>query len=44
MLEIDFSQFGILLCQNHSEIKDCKSKRIWNPFPTWIEFSISYLN
>jgi hypothetical protein len=34
-------QFGCLLCQNHLVIKYHRSGRIWNHFPTWIEFSIS---
>jgi hypothetical protein len=44
MSEIAFSQFGHLLCQNHPTIKYRNSGRIWNPFPTWIEVSISYLD
>jgi hypothetical protein len=44
MLEIYFSQFRHLLCQNHLTIKDHNSGRIWNHFPTWIEVSISYLD
>jgi len=44
MSEIYLSQFRRLLCQNHLSIKDRKSGRIWNHFPTWIEVSISYLN
>jgi hypothetical protein len=39
MLEIGFSYFGCLLCQNHPAIKDRKSVQIWNHFPTWIEIS-----
>jgi hypothetical protein len=42
--EIAFPKFGRLLCQNRPEIKDRNSGRIWNPFPTWIEVSISYLD
>jgi hypothetical protein len=44
MLEIYFSQFRYLLCQNRPEMKDRNSGQIWNPFPTWIEVSISYLD
>lgn len=44
MLEIGFPKFGRLLYQNHLAIKDRNSGRIWNPFPTWIEVSISYLD
>jgi hypothetical protein len=44
MSEITFSQFGHLLCQNRHTIKDRNSGRIWNPFPAWIEVSISYLD
>jgi hypothetical protein len=44
MLEIAFLQFECLLCQNFPTIKDYNSGRIWNPFPTWIEVSISYLD
>jgi hypothetical protein len=44
MLEIYFSKFGRLLCQNRPEIKDRNPGRIWNLFPTWIEVSISYLD
>jgi hypothetical protein len=44
MLEIDFSKFRHLLCQNRSTIKDRKSGRIWNLFTTCIEVSISYLD
>jgi hypothetical protein len=44
MLEIDFPKFGHLLCQNSPVIKDRNPGRIWNPFPTWIEVSISYLD
>jgi hypothetical protein len=39
ILEIYFSYFGPLLCQNCPVIKNRKSVRIWNPFPTWIEIS-----
>jgi hypothetical protein len=39
MLEIYFSKFKSLPCQNRPEIKDRKSVRIWNHFPTWIEIS-----
>jgi hypothetical protein len=39
MSEIGFSYFRCLLCQNCPSIKNCKSIRIWNPFPTWIEIS-----
>jgi hypothetical protein len=42
--EIDFPKFGRLLCQNFPAIKDHNSGQIWNPFPTWIEVSISYLD
>jgi hypothetical protein len=42
--EITFPKFGSLLCQNRPAIKDRNSGRIWNPFPTWIEVSISYLD
>lgn len=41
MSEIDFPKFGRLLYQNCLEIKDRNPGRIWNPFPTWIEVSIS---
>jgi hypothetical protein len=34
MSEIDFSQFGGLLCQNRPAIKDRSFGRIWNHFPT----------
>jgi len=44
MSEIAFPKFGRLLCQNRPSIKDRNSGRIWNPFPTWIEVSISYLD
>lgn len=44
MSEIYFPKFGRLLYQNHLVIKDRNSGRIWNPFPTWIEVSISYLD
>jgi hypothetical protein len=44
MLEIGFPKFGLLLYQNRLIIKDRNSGRIWNPFPTWIEVSISYLD
>jgi hypothetical protein len=44
MLEIGFPKFGLLLYQNRLAIKDHNSGRIWNPFPTWIEVSISYLD
>jgi hypothetical protein len=44
MLQIAFSQFGSLLCQKRPAIKNSNSGRIWNPFPTWIEVSISYLD
>jgi hypothetical protein len=44
MSEITISKFGRLICQNRPEIKDRNSGRIWNPFPTWIEVSISYLD
>jgi hypothetical protein len=44
MSEIAFSQFEHLLYQNCSAIKDRNSGQIWNPFPTWIEVSISYLD
>jgi hypothetical protein len=44
MSEIYFSEFGRLLCQNFSSIKDRNSRQIWNLFPTWIEVSISYLD
>jgi hypothetical protein len=44
MLEIGFPKFGRLLYQNRLIIKDRNSGRIWNPFPTWIEVSISYLD
>jgi hypothetical protein len=39
MFEIGFSYFGCLLCQNGPTIKNYKSVRIWNPFPTWIKIS-----
>jgi hypothetical protein len=39
ILEIKFSYFGSLLCQNQLTIKNRKFVRIWNPFPTWIEIS-----
>jgi hypothetical protein len=39
MSEISFSYFRCLLFQNHPAIKNRKSVRIWNPFPTWIEIS-----
>jgi hypothetical protein len=44
MSEIDFPKFGRLLYQNSPAIKDRNPGRIWNPFPTWIEVSISYLD
>jgi hypothetical protein len=44
MLEIDFPKLGRLLYENRIAIKDHNSGRIWNPFPTWIEVSISYLD
>jgi hypothetical protein len=44
MSEIDFPKFGSLLYQNRIAIKDRNSGRIWNPFPTWIKVSISYLD
>jgi hypothetical protein len=44
MSEIDFLKFGRLIYQNRFAIKDRNSGRIWNPFPTWIEVSISYLD
>jgi len=44
MLEIGFPKFRRLLYQNRLAIKDRNSGRIWNPFPTWIEVSISYLD
>jgi hypothetical protein len=44
MSEIAFSQFEYLQCQNCPAVKDHNSGRIWNPFPTWIEVSISYLD
>jgi hypothetical protein len=44
MSEIAFPKFGRLLCQNRPAVKDRNSGRIWNPFPTWIEVSISYLD
>jgi hypothetical protein len=37
--EIGFSYFGLLLCPNGPEIKNCKSVRIWSLFPTWIGIS-----
>jgi len=40
MLEIGFPKFGLLLYQNCLAIL----AKFWNPFPTWIEVSISYLN
>jgi hypothetical protein len=39
MSEISFSLFKRLPCQNYPAIKDRKSVRIWNHFPTWIEIS-----
>jgi hypothetical protein len=44
ILEIAFPKFGHLLCQNRPTIKDRNSGQIWNPFLTWIEVSISYLD
>jgi hypothetical protein len=44
MSEIPFPKFGHLLCQNRPAVKDRNSGRIWNPFPTWIEVSISCLD
>jgi hypothetical protein len=44
MLEIGFPKFESLLYQNRLTIKDRNSGQIWNPFPTWIEVSISYLD
>jgi hypothetical protein len=44
MSEINFPKFGRLLYQNRIVIKDRNSGRIWNPFPTWIKVSISYLD
>jgi hypothetical protein len=44
MSEIGFPKFRRLLYQNCLAIKDRNSGRIWNPFPTWIEVSISYLD
>jgi hypothetical protein len=38
MYEIGFSYFGHLLCQNRPEIKDRKSRRIWNPFLLGLNF------
>lgn len=44
MSELAFPKFGRLPCQNRPTIKDRNFGQIWNPFPTWIEVSISYLD
>jgi hypothetical protein len=39
-----FSLIRTFTMLNFLAIKDRNSCRIWNPFPTWIEVSISYLD